>query len=133
MKALHSSSISLVLLCLTACGGQTGTKSSAADQTSPKALAESIFAAARSGDFASLKGIAAADSDGDAKKVAGVADAAAKDQDSFKEYFGPGKVDGEVTIEGEKASVPIKFGPGAQKSETLMMVKTNGSWFLQSF
>ena len=130
---LTSFSSFTLLLTLVACGGQAATKTAAVDQSSPNALAESIFAAARNGDFAALKGVASADADGDAKQVAGVADAPAERQASFQKFFGPGKVDGAATIEGDKASVPIKFGPDAAKSETLVMVKTNGVWYLQSF
>jgi hypothetical protein len=122
-----------ILLTLAACGGAAATKTVSVDQSSPKALAEGIFAAARNGDFAALKDVASADADGDAKQVAGVADAPAERQASFREYFGPGKVDGDAAIDGDKASVPIKFGPNAAKSETLVMVKANGVWYLQSF
>ena len=121
----------LTLVLLTGCSGDAA--ASKLDQTSPKGLAESIFAAARGGDLASLAGIASADADGDAKRVAGVAEAPADKQTEFRDYFGPGKVEGEVTIEGDKASVPIKFGPGAARDEKLEMVKANGVWYLQAF
>jgi hypothetical protein len=134
MNPLRSSSPTLVLLMtLAACGSHAATKTAAVDQSSPKALAESIFAAARSGDFAPLKGIASADADKDAKNVAGVADAPAEQQASFQKHFAPGKVVGDATIEGDQASVPIKFGPDATRDETFAMVKANGVWYLQSF
>ena len=119
---------------LAGCGGEKKSGPAKADQSSPKALAESIFAAARSGELGALEGIAApTDSDGDARDVAGVAKADAAKQESFKSFFAKGKVDGEVKVEGERAEVPILFGPDGTKKETFNMVKVAGLWYLQSF
>ncbi len=53
-------------------------------------------------------------------------------QEEFRQCFGKGKISGEVKIEGERASVPILFGPEGTKPETLEMVKVNGLWYLAS-
>jgi hypothetical protein len=103
------------------------------DQSSPKALAESIFAAARGGDLAALANIASADADGDAKRVAGVGVAEAGTQQQFRDHFGKGKVNGDAKVDGDKAEVPILFGPDGTKPETLNMIRVNGVWQLQSF
>jgi hypothetical protein len=134
MNPLRSCVPFLLLFAAAACSGDGAAKANAkADQSSPKALAESIFTAARTGDLASLDGIAAADADKDAKNVAGVAKADPKDQQGFRDFFAKGKVDGEPKVAGETAEVAILFGPDGQKPETFNMVKTNGVWFLQSF
>jgi hypothetical protein len=112
-------------------GSGAGTASRAADQSSPKALAEAIFAAARSKDFASLATIVAPDADGEAKRVADVAGADEEMQASFVEYFGKGKVNGEVVTEGDTARVPILFGPEGTKEETFEMIRIDGKWYLQ--
>ena len=143
--------IPALLLSLAACGGKdepapkpppsntsvvapNAPPKTVVDQTTPEALAESIFAAARSGDLASLEVVLAPkDADGDAKNVAHVASAPAKKQEEFKAYFSTGKVNGEVKVEGDKAAVPILFGPDGKKPETLNMVRVDGKWFLQSF
>lgn len=39
----------------------------------------------------------------------------------------------EVSFEGEYANVPIKFGPGASKDETMKCVKKDNKWFFYSF
>jgi hypothetical protein len=104
------------------------------DQSSPSALAESIFAAARSGDLASLQGIAdPVDADGDSKNVANASSAPANQQDEFKLFFATGKINGEVKVVGDAAEVPILFGPDGKKPETFKMVKRDGKWYLQSF
>jgi hypothetical protein len=104
------------------------------DASSPKALAESIFAIAKSGDLASLSSVAdPKDSDGDSKQVANVAQAPADKQANFREHFGPGSVSGEVKVEGDMAEVPILFGPDGKRPETFKMVKRDGRWYLQSF
>lgn len=105
----------------------------AIDQSTPQALAEGIFAAAKSGDLALLAPVAAKDADGDSRSVAKAASAEAKQQAEFRAYFSTGKISGEVKIEGDKASVPILFGPDGTKPETLEMVKVDGRWYLQSF
>ena len=104
------------------------------DQSSPKALAEAIFEAARSGKLDALAGIASPGSDGDSKRVAGVAKAPAQTQAEFRAYFSTGKIAGEITIEGNTASVPITFGPDGTKPETFRMVRqADGKWYLESF
>jgi hypothetical protein len=124
-------SLPFALFALTGCGG--GAAASKIDQSSPKGLADSIFAAARDGDLASLAGIASADADGDAKRVAGVGAAEADMQKQFRDHFGKGKVNGDAKVDGDKAEVPILFGPDGTRPETLNMVRVNGVWQLQSF
>lgn len=119
-------------------GGGGGGAASAAkptlDQSSPRALALSIFAIAKDGDLALLAPVAdPLDADGDSKDVAGVAKAPAERQAEFRTYFAKGTVSGEPKVEGDVAEVPILFGPDGKKTETLKMVKRDGRWYLQSF
>ena len=136
----------VMALALTACGDKpadepTGENPSTGggtqdgvDQGTPKALAESIFRAAASGNFAGLENIAdPKDADGDSKRVAGVASAEEKDQEEFRTYFKLGKVVGEPRIDGDKAEVDITFGPEGKKKETFKMRRHDGRWYLQSF
>ncbi|MES2773268.1 MAG: hypothetical protein V4722_03740 [Bacteroidota bacterium] len=107
---------------------------SSGDQTTPQGVAEIMFSSAKSGEFAALESLcnAAVDTDGDSKKVCEVA----KDkefQKSYVEYFSTGKVNGEPTVDGDKAEVKILFGADGTKEETLNMVKKDGKWYLASF
>jgi hypothetical protein len=138
----------LFLPLLAACGGKSedpppasgGAKAPAPvakptlDASSPRALAESIFAIAKDGDLALLAPVSdPVDADGDSKDVAGVAKAPADKQATFRTFFRDGKVSGEVKVEGDRAEVPILFGPGATKKESFRMVRRDGRWYLQSF
>ncbi len=112
---------------ITSCGGKPKDP-----QADPKQVAESIFDAAKSGHYEGLAVLVDTEADSDSKMIAQVA-ADASLQNEFKKYFSKGKVSGEPTIEGEKASVKILFGPDGDKEETFEMVKKNGKWYLQSF
>ncbi len=104
-----------------------------ADHSSPVGLATSIFAIAANGNYEELAGVAAPGADGDSKNVAGVAKASAEDQADFKSYFAKGKVSGPAKINGDRAEVPILFGPTGKRKETFVMVRRDGKWFLESF
>ena len=125
-------------LCLAACGGDdpttTGgtTTQDGVDQGNPRALAASVFAMAKSGNYAALEGIAAPSADGDCKRIAGVGKAEPDKQAEFAKYFSKGSVSGDATIDGDKATVPILFGPEGTKTETFHMVRIDGKWFLES-
>jgi hypothetical protein len=111
----------------------TGTKPTL-DASSPRALAESIFAIAKGGDLSLLPPIAdPVDPDGDTKDIAEIAKAPAERQAEFRRFFGPGRVTGEPKVEGDRAEVPILFGPNGDKPETFRMVRRDGRWHLQSF
>jgi hypothetical protein len=104
------------------------------DPSSPRALALSIFAIAKSGDLALLAPVAdPQDADGDSKRVAGVAQAPEAKQAEFRTFFAKGTVKGEPRVDGDNAEVDILFGPDGTKDETFKMVKRDGRWYLQSF
>jgi hypothetical protein len=101
-------------------------------QSSPKALAEAIFNAAKTGSYETLPALIADDADGDSKRIAQTASDTVIAQ-QFQQYFSKGKVNGEPVINGDKASVNILFGPDGTKEETFEMIKKEGKWYLQSF
>ena len=121
----------VIILMATACGN-SNTNNQADPQASPGAVAEAIFEAARSGSFSSLPALIDPDADGDSKRIA---EAATNEQTGtdFQLYFSKGKVSGEPTVNGDKASVNILFGPDGTREETLEMVRKNGKWYLVSF
>jgi hypothetical protein len=51
----------------------------------------------------------------------------------FTKYFQMGKINGEVEIAGDEASVPIVFGPDGTQTETMNLVQRDGKWYLSSF
>ena len=101
------------------------------DQTDPAAVVAVVFEAAKTGDTSKLAGLCHpdVDADGDVKDLC----AMTKDHEKwseFEEYFKDGAVAGEPTVEGETASVAIKFGPGGSESETMQLARKDGSWYL---
>lgn len=101
-------------------------------QSTPAAVANTIFDAAQTGDYTALPALIASDADGDSKRIAAVA-SDAKTQVEFKKYFEKATLNGAPVIDGDKASVKIFFGPDGNKEETFEMVKVDGKWFLRSF
>ena len=101
-------------------------------QETPQALAETIFDAARSGNYQGLALLIDINADGDSKMIA-QAETDKTIQQEFQKYFAKGKVSADPIIEGEKASVNILFGPDGTKEETLEMIRKDGKWYLSSF
>ena len=122
-------------LLLTACGSDTPAAKGGGglDQSSPAAAAESLFAAARpGGDLGALAGLLApSGADGDAREITSMGKMSPDSQARFRQAFATGKVSGEIKLEGDKAAVPILFGPDGTDKETLVMVKHEGKWYLQ--
>ncbi|HMC99865.1 MAG TPA: hypothetical protein VKH37_06925 [Ferruginibacter sp.] len=116
---------------LVGCGGKTASS----DQSTPKAAAEMVFNAAKSGDFSQLKNLCdpSLDNDGDSKKVCNVANQSADDKEGFRKVFKNGKVNGDPVIEGDQAKVDILFGENGTDKETFNMQKKDGKWYLVSF
>lgn len=100
----------------------------AVDQSKPELVVQAVFDAAKSKDFALLKGLCAPDADGDTKMICNLDE---KSKEEFIKYFGMGKIDGVPKIEGTKAEVNILFGPDGKKKETMKLVQIDGKWFLQ--
>ena len=122
----------IILLAMTttillACGG--GAKDA---QSDPRAVAEAIFDAAKSGEFQGLAVLIDSEADNDSKMIAQVA-TDAKLQEDFKKHFSKGKVAADPTVNGDKASVNILFGPDGTTEETFEMVRKAGKWYLVSF
>lgn len=114
-------------LSLTACGGGGG-----GDQSSPEGVVKMVFAAASSGDMSSLKDLCDpnGENDGDTRRICESADTKPEE---FTEFFSKGKVNGDATVNGDKAEVPFLFGPDGTKEETMNVVKRGDKWYLMSF
>ena len=107
----------------------------APDQSTPEGTLATVFAAAKSGDLASLKALvpAAGDLDGDVERIRKVADADKAAQKEFSEWFGAGKVVGKARVEDDTADIDFTFGPKGSRSDTMNLVRKDGKWFLDSF
>lgn len=107
----------------------------APDQSTPESTLAAVFAAAKSGDLASLKALvpASGDLDGDVERIRDVSEAGEADQKEFKEWFATGKIVGAARIEGDSAEVDFTFGPTGKRDETMGLVRKGGKWYLDSF
>jgi len=101
-------------------------------QSSPAAVAETIFSAAQNGDFNGLAALIDTEADKDSRMIGSVA-ADPTLQEEFKKHFSKGKVNGVPVVNGQRASVNILFGPDGDREETFEMVQKYGKWYLQSF
>lgn len=101
----------------------------------PEKIVQKIFDAAKSGDFSKLKDLCdpTGYGDGDTKDICAMASKPKKDQDEFVQYFKNGSIVGEAIIEGDNATVNIKFGPDGTKSEKIILKKIMGNWYLSDF
>lgn len=91
-----------------------------------------IFDAAKSGNYAPLANICDPNGDGDTRDICNMANDDSRAEE-FKEAFADGEVVGEARIEGDRAEVDFKFGPGGVENETMRLVKVDGKWLLSAF
>lgn len=127
-NTLRTLLIALSTLTLTsACGGSV-------DHSDPASVTSAIFAAAKSGDTATLAGLCdpKKENDKDTRRICEITPDHKKFA-QFKEYFAEGKVEGSPKIDGDKAEVKFKFGPGGKKDETMKLIQRDGKWYLASF
>lgn len=105
------------------------------DQKNPVSVVNYLFVAAKTGDYSQLSGLCRPDGkgDGDTKRICEVANGDEKLKQEYSKYFKNGKVDGDAKINGDRAAVPIKFGPNGNKDETMNLALIDGKWYLSSF
>ncbi|HEX6193035.1 MAG TPA: hypothetical protein VFZ42_11760 [Chitinophagaceae bacterium] len=101
-------------------------------QADPGSVAEAIFDAAKTGNYKGLSALIDTDADNDSKMI-GQVETDTNLQEGFKKHFAKGKIAADPTINGDKASVNILFGPDGTTEETFEMVLKNGKWYLVSF
>lgn len=104
-------------------------------QADPKSVAEEVFKAARTGHFSVLSQLCDPNGevDRDSQRLCAVESTSEGAQADFMAYFKSGKVIGDPVINGDQASVQIKFGMDGDRDETLNMVKRGDKWYLSSF
>lgn len=101
----------------------------------PADVVSTLFEVAASGEVAKLATLCdpKGENDGDTKRLCALAtDPAGLSE--FQAAFKGGKLAGEPTIEGNKASVPFTFGPDySGRAETMTLIRRDEGWFLFSF
>ena len=126
----------VLALGMAGCGLEVQPRTRAAsgvDNRTPEALAEAIFAAAKSRNYASLTGIASETADEEVLDIAKVATQGPEFQEMFHQHFSSGRVVGKAHIDGKGgAFVPILFGKMGDKEKLLVMAKSDGGWLFDS-
>jgi hypothetical protein len=104
------------------------------DQSDPAKVVEALFDAARSGRWAQLGGLCdpRGENDGDTRRVCALAQDGA-DRAEFQQFFRHGRVSGAVAIQGDRARVPILFGPDGSRNETVTLIRRGSLWYLLGF
>lgn len=101
-------------------------------QNDPVRVVEAVFEAARTKDYSVLSTLCdpMEENDEPTSNMCNVSNAPQERKKEFIAYFNKGQVVGEVKIEGNTASVPIKFGPNGELDEVFVLVLRNGLWYL---
>lgn len=124
-----------VLLTASALGFGVAPALAEVDFSDPAAVVDAIFVAAKSGDDADLASLCdpQGENDGDTREYICEMTADSGGWGEFVEYFSEGSVAGDAVIDGDEAAVPILFGPGGKRDETMNLIRRNGGWYLMSF
>ncbi len=107
-----------------------------APATSPESVVQTIFDAAKSGDFASLEELCdpLGENDGDTQMIC---DLATDDtnREEFVQNFATGNIGGDAKIspDGAEAKVPFLFGPDGDGEQTMGLINRDGQWYLFGF
>jgi hypothetical protein len=102
----------------------------------PEIVVQTIFDAAKSGDFAALKDLCdpLGENDSDTQMICDMATDDTNGEE-FIQYFAAGKISGDakISLEGDKAEVAFLFGPDGDREETMELINRDGQWYLFGF
>lgn len=104
------------------------------DFTDPVSVLEAVFFAAATGDFTNLAGLCdpLGENDGDTALICEITPDHASSGD-FVAYFGNGRINGDLIVNGDQAELPFLFGPDSDQAETMNFIQRDGKWYLYSF
>ena len=104
-------------------------------ESSPVWVANQIFEAAKTGNYAILSTLCDPSGELDEKAVmlCDVINSTESEQVRFADFFKPGEIYGDPVISGNKARIQLKLGPEKYANETIILIKRDGKWYLSSF
>lgn len=105
------------------------------NQSTPRNTLEEFFRAARTGNFETLHLLCDPEgkNDGDTKRICALHESSKEERIKYMRSFNLAYSVKEEIISEQAASVTFKFGPRAQLSETMQLIKRNNKWYLSSF
>lgn len=116
--------ISIPILFMSSCGSSD---SSADVHASPESVVQAVFDAANSDDLSILSTLCDPEGESD-KDVERICEAAENFHDEFVAFFKEGELNGDASVEDDKASVPVKFNNG--DSDDIKCINRDGKWYL---
>ena len=107
----------------------------ALNQSTPRNTVEEIFRCARTGDYSQIHLLCdpLGRGDGDTKELCSINLQSQAQKIEFRNFFKLAYTIDQKIIKERGAEVNFKFGPRAQKNETMRLIKRNGKWYLNSF
>ncbi len=115
-------------------GGSPVEAATAPDFADPASVLQAVFQAAASGEYENLAGLCdpLGENDGDTALICEIT-AEHEAAGEFAEFFGNGRINGEVTVNGDTAELPFLFGPDGDQAETMTFIRRDGQWYLFEF
>lgn len=100
----------------------------------PKSVTAQIFYAAETGRTEHLHGLCdpIGENDIDTQRICDV-HPGSPDWEPFRRNFAHAHLNGEPRVNEEHARLDFLFGPEADQSETMQLVRRGGRWYLSSF
>ena len=104
------------------------------DHSSPSAVTEAVFAAARTNNASALSGLCdpKGENDGDTRKIC-ILTTKHRKWKEFVRYFAKAKLRGKTMIKKNRAKVPFFFGPNGKRKEEMNLIRRGENWYLMSF
>jgi tetratricopeptide (TPR) repeat protein len=108
------------------------------DQASgaPESVVQTLFDAAKSGDFAALAALCdpLGENDSDTQMICDLATDDAN-REMFVEYFATGTIagDAQVSPQGDRAIVSFLYGPNGDREAEMKLINRDGTWYLLGF
>ena len=104
------------------------------DFTNPASVLMAVFDAAASGDYTNLAGLCdpMGENDGDTALICEIT-AEHEMASDFAAYFGNGRINGNLIINGDHAELPFLFGPAGDQDSTMNFILRDGNWYLFDF
>ncbi|MCA9934856.1 MAG: tetratricopeptide repeat protein [Ardenticatenaceae bacterium] len=104
------------------------------DFANPASVLIAVFDAAASGDYTNLAGLCdpLGENDGDTALICEITPEHDMAGD-FAAYFGNGRINGNLLIDGDHAELPFLFGPDSDQDETMNFILRDGKWYLFDF
>ncbi len=104
------------------------------DYANPASVLQAVFYAAANSDYTNLADLCdpLGENDGDTALICEIT-AEHESAGEFAAYFANGRINGELSVNGDYAELPFLFGPDGEQAETMNFILRDGKWYLFDF